>query len=126
MTEATAQGGSEQPPSRPLYRQDGEMPSVKAQDRAITQNSELSPRWTARNGGVAGEAGSHVCGWPTLVLSLDGAVAENDPNTRRVMAFTRDHDPATAGTAPLSMGGTFLPGWGRGCCAYETRTHHCQ
>ncbi len=39
---ATVQGASEQPPSRSPYRLDGEMPSAKAQDRAITQNSELA------------------------------------------------------------------------------------
>lgn len=124
MMLATLRGMVAAPPPIP-YRTRGVLTRVTVSNTRHSQTSELSSRRTARNGGVVSEAGSHVCRWPTLVLSLDGAAAENDPNTRRVAAFIRDRDPSMAGMAPLLMDSIFLLGWGRGCCAYETRIHHC-
>lgn len=68
---ATAQGESEQPPSRLLYRACGEKPSANASSRAITQNSELASSRSSDsrrsvNGSVTGEIRAHCGNLPSV------------------------------------------------------------
>lgn len=115
MKEATPAVKVQEPPSEALYRLDGPKATGDVfRSASLHQKSRLSPHWTAKNGGGAGEAESHDCGRSPPVLSSDGAVAGNDLNTERVAGFIQYRDPETAWMAPASMGSAFLPGWGRG------------